>query len=141
MTLILELEKSIHWILRDSQIITFPVSSIPEYSSIVSFNSNIIGVLATVEDAPNSWEFGGYMHQEIDLGFGGSINPARLNPKKLFLRRKQLFIFPDFLPSYKLSVDFPRWFPSASIKIWEYLGPRIDTVEQKLDTLLQQHSP
>lgn len=138
MTLILELEKPIHWILRDSQTITFPESSIPEYSSIVSFSSNIIGVLATVEDAPNTWEFGGYMHQEINLGFGGNLSPAQLNSKKLFLRRKQLFIFPDFLPPYKLSVDFPRWFPSASIKIWEYLGPQIDTVEQKLDTLLQR---
>ncbi len=136
MTLILELEKPIHWILRDSQTITFPESSIPEYSSIVSFNSNIIGVLATVEDAPNSWEFGGYMHQEINLGFGGNTSPVRLNPKKLFLRRKQLFIFPDFLPTYKLSVDFPKWFPGASIKIWEYLGPQTDTIEEKLDMLI-----
>lgn len=140
MTLILELEKPEHWIIRDSQTIVFPESSIPEYSSIVTFSSNIIGVLATVEDAPNNWEFGGYIHQRINFPFGSAFSgsSAQLNPRKLFLRRQQLFIFPDFLPPYKLSIDFPRWFPSASIKIWEYLGPQIDTVETKLDTLLLQ---
>lgn len=142
MTLILELENPIHWILRDSQTIVFPESSIPEYSSIVTFSSNIIGVLATVEDAPNTWEFGGYMHQKVNLGFGSaSPGTAQLNPRKLFLKRKQLFVFPDYLPPYKLSINFPKWFPSAKIMIWEYLGPQIDTVEQKLDTLLQQHPP
>lgn len=126
MTLILELEQPIHWVIRDSQTIVFPESSIPEYSSIVTFSSNIIGVLVTVEDAPNTWEFGGYLHQRINLGFGGFSTPAQLNPRKLFLKRQQLFVFPDYLPPYKLSIDFPKWFPSAKIMIWEYLGPQID---------------
>ncbi len=122
MTLILELENPIHWILRDSQTITFPESSIPEYLSIVSFSSNIIGVLATVEDAPDTWDFAGYIHQRINLPFGFNGSPAQLNSRKLFLRRQQLFVFPDFLPPYKLSIIFPRWFSSATIRIWEYLG-------------------
>lgn len=140
MPLQLELEKPEHWILRDSQALTTTTLPLSEYSSIVTFNSNIIGVLVEVAGAPETWKFGGWMWQKINLPFG-LTNPSILNYRKLFLRQKQLFIFPSHLPPYKLAARFPDWFPSASIRIWEYLGPQIDTVEQKLDTLLQQHPP
>lgn len=139
MALELELENPLHWIIRDSQGLStdLTVSPLPEYSSIVSFTSNIVGVTIEIAGAPDTWKFGGWMWQKISLPFGGAnISPSTLNYRKLFLGRKQLFVFPSYLPSYKLGAQFPKWFPNASIKIWEYLGPQIDTVEQKLDTLL-----
>lgn len=140
MTLQLELEKAEHWIIRDSQVLF--TAPFPEYSSIVSFSSNIIGVIVEVAEAPDTWKFGGWMWQKVSLPFGGAnVSSSALNHRKLFLRRKQLFIFPLHLSSYQLAAQFPSWLPNVSVKIWEYVGPQINPVETKLDILLQKHSP
>lgn len=141
MTLILELENLEHWIIRDSQ--TFATANAPltEYLSVVTFSSNIIGIVVTVDNAPETWDFAGWLSQIINLPFGSNFTGSGVNDRRLWLRRKQLLIFPQLASTYKIAIQFPKWFTQASITIWEYLGPQIDTVEQKLDTLLQQHPP
>lgn len=145
MALELELQDPIHWTIRDSQGLstglTPTTTPLPEYSSIVTFNSNIIGVTIEVAGAPATWKFGGWMWQKISLPFGANDTHSTLNYRKLFLGRKQLFIFPSHLPPYKLGAQFPKWFKNATVRVWEYLGPQVDSVEEKLDTLLLQHPP
>ena len=141
MALTLELQKPEHWIIRDSQIFTTVLVPLSDYLSLVTFSSNIIGVVIIVDSAPETWDFAGWISQKIYLPFGTSTDSSLLNYHKLFLRRRQLIVFPDFLSPYQLSVSFPRWFPNVSVKIWEYVGPQINPVETKLDILLQKHSP
>lgn len=139
--IILELEKIEHWIIRDSQIFTTAFAPLSDYLSPITFNSNIVGVIITVDGAPETWDFAGWISQKVYLPFGTSTDSSLLNYHKLFLRRRQLIVFPDFLLPYQLFISFPRWFPNVSVKIWEYIGPQINPVETKLDILLQNHSP
>ena len=117
----LELEKAEFWQIRDSQF--FTTSSellLPEYLS-VDLTSNIIGVLVANGEALDTWNWAGWSCQHIQLPFGPSSS-STINWRKLWLRQKQLLIFPKLVTTYKLFVRFPEWFTQASITVWEYTG-------------------
>lgn len=149
MTAILDLENSANWQPREAQsFVTAPETPIPNWLSTQNFNSNIIGVLVDNSAAKPTWHFAGWLSQHIFLPFGPGSDDSATNDRRLWLRRKQLLIFPAIAPVYRISVRFPRWFTQASITIWEYQGPQGDSIETqlnqietKLDTLLQQHPP
>lgn len=149
MTSILELENPAHWVPRDFQSFTAaPETPIPDWLSTQNFNSNILGVFVDNSAAKETWHFAGWLSQHIFLPFGPGSGGSTTNDRRLWLRRKQLLIFPAIASVYRIGVRFPKWFTQASITIWEYQGPQSDTVENqlnqveaKLDTLLQQHPP
>jgi hypothetical protein len=117
----LELEKAEFWQIRDSQF--FTTSSellLPEYLS-VDLTSNIIGVLVANGEALDTWNWAGWSCQHIQLPFGPGSS-STINWRKLWLRQKQLLIFPKLVTTYKLFVRFPKWFTQASITVWEYTG-------------------
>ncbi|MEG4010405.1 hypothetical protein QUA41_30760 [Microcoleus sp. Pol11C1] len=143
MSITLDLENSANWQPRLAQ--SFVGSSenpLPEYAPNFDFTSNIIAVLVDNSEALDTWYSAGWIGQKINLPFGPTAASTFSNTR-LKLRQKQLLVFPKLVPTYKISVRFPRWFTQASITIWEYLGPQTDTIEQKLDTLIQQqqHPP
>lgn len=140
----LELENAANWSIKDTQFFaTAPEILLPEYLS-PELASNILGVLVANSEALDTWHFAGTSFQQIQLPFGPGSNSA-VNFRKLWLRNKQLLIYPKLVSSYKLSVRFPKWFTQASITVWEYTGPQTDGIENqlngiesKIDTLLQQ---
>lgn len=116
----LDLENPENWQARDSQSLTAaPESPLPEYLSEVTFTSNII---ATVIDNPekDTWRFAGYLNQIINLPFGPSSLKSNVQPRRLWLRQKQVLIFPELVPSYRIGIVFPSWFNQASVTVWEY---------------------
>jgi|SRR6478672_6133027 len=143
----LDLENSANWQPRLAQsFVASPDNSLPEYAPNFDFNSNIIAVLVDNSEAPDTWYSAGWLSQRINLPFGPSA-ASNLNSTRLFLKQKQLLIFPKIVATYKISVRFPRWFTQASITVWEYAGvesANIDTqlaeIQDKLDNLLQ-HPP
>lgn len=119
----------------------------PEYAPTLNFTSNIITVLIDNSEAKETWNFAGWIAQKIELPFGPNAN-SLVSFRRLWLRQKQLLIFPKVTATYKIWVKFPKWFTQASITVWEYQGLLDETiaiqlsqVEAKLDTLLQQHPP
>lgn len=149
MDAILELENAANWIIRDSQFFQVaPENSLPNYLSVETFNSNVIGVLVDNAKALDTWHFAGWFSQIIDLPFGPNSTGSAVSDRRLWLRRKQLLIFPRLTPTYKISVRFPKWFTQASITVWEYQGVQTDSLEaqliqmqEKLDTLLEKYPP
>lgn len=139
----LELENAANWTIKDSQFFTTAAETLlPEYLS-VDLTSNIIGVLVANSEALDTWNWAGWAYQQIQLPFGPGSSSAT-NYRKLWLRQKQLLIFPKLISTYKFAVKFPKWFTQASVTVWEYTGPQIDNIENqlnqveiKIDTLLQ----
>jgi hypothetical protein len=144
----LELEKIENWEPRLAQsFTTIPKTPLIEYTPILEFTSNVIAALIDNSEALDTWYSAGWISQRINLPFGPSTTSS-INSQRLRLRQKQLLIFPKLTPTYKISVQFPRWFTQASVTIWEYTGVQSEGVENqlveiqsKLDTLLQQHPP
>lgn len=149
MSATLELENAANWAVKESHFFEVtPENPFLEYLSVETFNSNVIGVLVDNAKALDTWHFAGWLGQVINLPFGPNPAGSAISDRRLWLRRKQLFVFPQFTPTYKISARFPKWFTQASITIWEYQGPQTDTLEiqliqmqEKLDTLLQKNLP
>ena len=153
MSLLVELGNSSNWLLSDSQSFTgFPL---PEYVPPFQFEKHILAIYVDNFEAKETWHFAGWVSQKIRLGIGPTQGAESISNKKLWLRRTQLLIFPKLTTTYTLSVNFPQWFKRADCTIWEYWGPETNStenainqvqnnvlrIEQKLDTLLQQHPP
>jgi len=127
MTVILDLENSANWTIKDSQFFTtLPEFLLPEYVS-VELSSNIISVFVANSEALDTWNWAGWACQQIQLPFGPNFN-STVSWRKLWLRKKQLLIFPKLVTSYNLFVKFPKWFTQASITLWEYTGPQPDAI-------------
>lgn len=123
MALLLELENAANWIVRDSQFLQVaPENPIPNYLSIEIFNSNVIGVLVNNTEARDTWNFAGWLERQINLPFGPDLVTSSADYRKLWLRQKQLIIFPTTVSNYRITVRFPKWFTQANITIWEYQG-------------------
>lgn len=121
----LDLENSVNWFIRDSQFfVTLPNNHLPSYTSNINFTSNIIAVFVENSEALDTWNYAGRLSQIINLPFGPNSTGSAVDNQRLWLRRKQLLIFPQLTPTYKILVQFPKWFTQVSITIWEYLEPQ-----------------
>ncbi|QLE55668.1 hypothetical protein [Nostoc sp. TCL26-01] len=81
------------------------------------------------------WRFAGYINQRISTGLvvGGGQDATTVNGRPLFLDQVNLILFQKISTSYAVSIKVPRWFPRASVNIWEYTGVD-DTSEEILLT-------
>jgi hypothetical protein len=121
----LELEQATHWLIRDTQsFVVNPKSPLPEYLSAMDFSSNIICVFIDNSEALETWNFAGWLSQKITLPFGPGATGSVIADRRLWLQRKQVFIFPQLGLNYKIAISFPHWFTQASVTLWEYIGPQ-----------------
>lgn len=141
----LDVENPENWQIRDSQFFTtvLPVL-LPKYTSVWNFTSSIITILVDNSEARETWNFAGWIGQKINLPFGPHSSSSLTNNRRLWLRQKQLLIFPRLTPSYKIEIQFPKWFDRASVTAWEYTGLTDDAeiqltqIQSKLDSLLSR---
>lgn len=121
MPVLLDLENPERWQTRDSQSFSVaPESELPDYTSLVTFTSNVICTLIDNSEAKDTWNFAGWISQKLNLPVGPISTPSTVNDRRLWLRRKQLLIFPSEVPTYQVVVRFPSWFKQASVTVWEY---------------------
>jgi hypothetical protein len=104
MTLLVELGNSSNWLQSDSQ--SFSGFPLPEYVPPFQFEKHILAVYVDNSEAKDTWNFGGWLSQKIQLGIGPSSKAESISNKKLWLR--------------------------ASCTIWEYWGPEANTTENQI---------
>ncbi len=85
---------------------------------------------AVPDDA--TWRFAGYANQKMSTGLViGGLQDATLNKSQtLFLDQINLVMFPKISASYSLSISLPKWFRSAQIIAWCYIG--IDDTSEEI---------
>ena len=119
---LLDLENSEKWQTRDShsQFIGSAGAQLFEYTSAVTFASNVICTLVDNSVALETWNFAGWLAQKVNIPVGPATIATTVNPRRLWLRQKQLLIFPENVANYQLTVSFPKWFDRVSFTVWEY---------------------
>ena len=83
MTVILNLENPENWQTRDSQFFQAIKNQLPEYTSAVTFTSNVICTLVDNSAALETWKFAGWMAQKVNLPVGPVSILAKLNYRRL----------------------------------------------------------
>lgn len=119
--------------------ITVPI---PEISIGVLLDVFILAVsVSTIVPDGSRWRFAGHLIQKVSTGivFGGSQDASFNKRYALFLDKLNLIVVPKISTNYSVSVQVPRWFPSAYITIWQYTGVDYDSdlarIESKIDNL------
>ena len=112
------------------------INPIPEI--VVPFLVDKFILAVSVEtDVPSesNWRFAGYINQKISTGIviGGGQDATNVKGKALFLDQINLILFDKISTNYAVSVKVPKWFPRASVTVWEYTGVD-DTSEEILLT-------
>lgn len=107
----------------------------------VQLESPIFAVLIENQQAAQTWRFAGNMTQSIQTGIlGFGTNDVELaEPKKLWLNRVCIHIFPKITSTFSLKFDVPHWFEEASITVWEYLGNYGDTTEELIKQVREEN--
>jgi hypothetical protein len=101
------------------------INPIPEIVVPFVLDKFILAVrVQTDVPADSIWRFAGYINQKISTGLvvGGSLDATTVKGRPLFLDQINLILFEKISTSYAVVVKVPRWFPRASVTVWEYTG-------------------
>ncbi|MBG1240725.1 hypothetical protein [Nostoc sp. NZL] len=110
------------------------INPIPEIAIPFLLDKFILAVsVETDVPADSIWRFAGYINQKISTGLvvGGSQDATTVKGQPLFLSQINLILFEKISTSYAVGIKVPRWFPRASVTVWEYTGVD-DTSEEIL---------
>ncbi|MBH8575454.1 hypothetical protein I8752_21065 [Nostocaceae cyanobacterium CENA369] len=110
------------------------INPIPEIVVPFVLDKFILAVsVETDVPADSVWRFAGYINQKISTGLviGGVHDATTVRGRPLLLDQINLIIFQKISTSYAVSIKVPRWFPRASVNVWEYTGVD-DTSEEIL---------
>lgn len=133
--------------MQDGKYLTDPI---PEIVVPVLLDKFILAVSVDTDVPSGSmWRFAGYLNQKISTGLviGGGQDATIIKGQPLFLDQINLVLFQKISTNYAVSIKVPRWFPRASITVWEYtgvddtseeilLGQEFANINFKLDQLL-----
>lgn len=113
------------------------INPIPEIVVPFLLDKFILAVSVDTDvPADSIWRFAGYINQKISTGLvvGGSQEATTVKDQPLFLNQINLILFEKISTSYAVGIKVPKWFPRASVTVWEYIGVD-DSSEEILLTL------
>lgn len=113
---------------------------LPEISVPIQLSSGLLTFYATSQSADPKWKFAANVKRKYVTGLTVGGNPnAVVDSKRIFLNQFSLLRYPvSFGSSYSLLISVPYWHRQISLYLWEYTGPIIDSVEQKLALILER---
>ncbi|MBD2167125.1 hypothetical protein H6G04_22300 [Calothrix membranacea FACHB-236] len=103
----------------------------------VLVESHIIALYVQSANSRETWAFGGFLTQKINLGLtvGGLPETDGVQKYKLYLDRITLLIFPKLTSTYSVEIEVPKWFRQISVILWQYTGPESDTTEDLINEI------
>lgn len=113
---------------------------LPEISVPIQLSSGLLAFYATSQGANPKWKFAANVKRKYATGLtvGGNAD-AVVDSKRIFLNQFSMLRYPvSFGSSYSLLISVPYWHRQISLYLWEYTGPIIDSVDQKLALILER---
>ena len=106
----------------------------------IQLSSSLLAFCATSQGANPQWKLGANVKRKYVTGLTVGGNPdAVVDSNRIFLNQFSLLRYPvSFGSSYSLLISVPYWHRQISLYLWEYTGPIIDSVDQKLDLILER---
>lgn len=111
---------------------------LPRRSYLIENSHALIIAISTSQPRPN-WFTGGWASMILPfLPSSTTAYPAAVGHEKqwISLGQMNLTIWPRFMPTWILNLDFPYWLPDASVEIWRYDGTDLDVFD-RLNSLEQ----
>jgi|688.fasta_scaffold367052_1 hypothetical protein len=148
MPIIYEFSNSSNWQFVGQQTLTASVNNqegIETFSPIsdtafpIALESPIIAVSATAFEEQETWNYAGKVFQRIFTGVtvGGSFD-SYVDSQSVFFKKVNVIRFNQLNSSYALTFRPPRWVTSVTYRVFVYDGPIVDTIDQKLDQILNR---
>jgi hypothetical protein len=148
MPIIYEFSNSSYWEFVGQQTLTASVNSeegIETFSPIgdtgfpIALESPIIAVSVTAFEEQQSWNYAGKVFQRIFTGIslGGSFD-SYVDSQSVFFKKVNVIRFNQLNSSYALTFRPPRWVTSVTYRVFIYTGPIVDTIDEKLDQILNR---
>lgn len=112
---------------REAAVVNAKIQPIPLFEIGYLFDSHILAVRASTENAKPGWKYGGKLRQKIQIGSGGAVSAlpnVTAQRVDLDLNDWTLAIFPKFYSEYQLVYVPPRWFKDVTLKVYQYVGPQ-----------------
>lgn len=99
-------------------------------------HQSAIAIIANCPQAEPTWDYAGKATILIRTGIvvGGNLDSA-IAYKKLWLRQVNIFRFDKLSDDFKLIVYPPKWFPTVSYSVFEYIGGGVPDSEAKFNAL------
>ncbi|WP_013323847.1 hypothetical protein [Gloeothece verrucosa] len=88
---------------------------------------------------PDGWKYAGAASMTIrsGVGAGGNLDTS-IGVKKLWFKRINLCVFPNWASDYGLTFYVPEWFTQIQYSVWAYIGPGDPDLETKTDKVYQE---
>ena len=148
MPIIYEFSNSSNWEFVGQQTLTASVNNqegietftpISDTSFPIALESPIIAVSATAFEEQETWNYAGKVFQQIFTGVtvGGSFD-SYVDSQSVFFKKVNVIRFNQLNSSYALTFRPPRWITSVTYRVFIYTGPIVDTIDQKLDQILNR---
>jgi hypothetical protein len=145
MGLTYDLNNSDNWDLAYSETVTaqgVPGASdrylpIQEIEVPILLYSQVIAVFCQSSQASPRWRLGGLMNLKIATGIltGSAVDTYPFEKKRIWLNQITLFTLPVLTPEYALSFDIPYWLRDIQISVFQYTGPIVDPLADKVDSI------
>jgi hypothetical protein len=111
---------------------------IAEISIAVLLNVFVLAVsIFTNVPEGRKWKFAGNLRQKVSTGivFGGSQDASFNKRYPLFLDKINLLLIPPISTDYSVSIQVPEWFENATVIVWRYTGPDIESTEDLINQI------
>lgn len=92
-------------------------------------NSNVLMIGLRSATASSHWYTGGWVQQLLPIlpsytsTYVAAVQSAS---QRLRLGILNLVVFPKYIDTYLIEINFPRWMRDISIEVWRYDGPDVD---------------
>lgn len=109
---------------------------IPDFEIPILAESNILAIFANIPQSDNNWYYAGTAYQKVRTGIDAVLVPdSFIDSQRFYLRQTTILRFEPTIESFSIVLRIPYWIREISIQTFQYVGPRFDTVETKLDNL------
>lgn len=140
MSLLVQFNVAANWVLLFSSTYTATPVGLGRYVPIgfailpVLSDERILAARVTSSDAQPHWRTGGWLTPILDLS-ATPVKDARWGQMCVPLRTPGILILPEFVQSYRLRFDAPKWLKHVHLEIWQYIGPIDDSTEKLIRDL------
>jgi len=116
----MDLSSSDDWSLIYEQ--TLSGSQLPNFLIPANFTSQILAIYISVPNASSTWHTGGWLNQQPQTAELVDSSTTWNSYSKRLSLGGNIISFPNEFDSYEIEINFPKWFDSVFIAIWQYSG-------------------
>jgi len=128
----MDLSQSANWSLAFENTLS---GSSPISVIVPALTSQVLAVYVSTRSQQDTWYTGGWLNQQPQTAqLVDSTTTWNSYSKRLSLGGN-IICFPNQFDLYEIEINFPRWFETVFITIWQYVGSQDTSGISTIDTI------